>query len=456
MDSIGGLRFCFLAHPTKNHLPRFRKPLQPAYPPSIGCGKEGGALNSKMQRAQALHRESRLDDARVLCEELLQEDPRRFEALSLLALIAAQQGDFERAIVSYDRVIAVKPGFADAYSNRGASFAALNRPNEALANFDQAIAIDSVHVGAHMGRAIVWLLQGDFARGWREFEWRWETSQGRAMQEHKGISQPPWLGAEDIGGKTILLYSEKGLGDTLQFCRFAKSVRALGATVLLQVQEALVEVLEQLDGVSQVLADTRRPPPFDNHCPLLSLPLALKIELAAISGGKYLRTPPASAARWRAKLAESSRPRIGLVWRGDPDNPIDRARSLGLTQLLSQLPGRYRYVSLQMKLNESEQRIAAAHSRDFSLSQDLNFAETAALCECLDLVISVDTSIAHLSAALGQKTWILLPFNADCRWLLDRSDSPWYRSATLYRQARSGDWDGVLTRVAADLNREFA
>jgi hypothetical protein len=409
-----------------------------------------------MQQAQALRREGRLDDARTLCEELLQAAPGRFEALSLLALIAAQEGDFERAIVSYDRVIAVKPDFADGYSNRGASFAALSRPNDALANFDQAIAIDPTHVEAHLGRAIVWLSQGDFARGWREFEWRWETPQGRALQKHKGISQPLWLGAGNIADRTILLYSEKGLGDTLQFCRFAKFVHDLGATVLLQVQEALVEVLEQVEGVSQVFADTRRPLPFDIHCPLLSLPLALKIELATIPAGQYLRAAPASVARWRAKLGEPSTPRIGLVWRGDPGNPIDCTRSLALAQLLSHLPDRYRYVSLQKELNESEQGIIAANSLDFSLSQDLNFSETAALCECLDLVISVDTSVAHLSAALGQKTWILLPFNADCRWLLNRSDSPWYRSASLYRQASSGDWRGVLARVAADLNRELA
>jgi hypothetical protein len=409
-----------------------------------------------MQQAQALHREGRLDDARMLCEELLQEVPGAFEVLSLLALIAAQQGHFERAIVAYDQLIAGKPGFADGYSNRGASFAALNRPHDALVNFNQAIDIDPTHVEAHLGRAIVWLLQGDFTQGWREFEWRWKTPQGRAMQRHRAISQPLWLGAEDIAGKTILLHSEKGLGDTLQFCRFAKSVGALGATVLLQVQESLVEVLEKVDGVSQVFGDTRRPPPFDLHCPLLSLPLALKIELATLPAGKYLRAPLASVARWRAKLGEPSKPRIGLVWRGDPDNPIDHTRSLALAQLLSPLPGRYQYVSLQKELNESELRIAAAHCPGFCLSQDLNFAETAALCECLDLVISVDTSVAHLSAAVGQKTWILLPSNADCRWLLDRSDSPWYRSATLYRQARTGDWGGMLSRVAADLNRVFA
>jgi hypothetical protein len=409
-----------------------------------------------MQQAQAFHREGRLDEARTLCEEVARGVPDGFEALALLALIAAQQGDFARAIVSYDRVIDIKPDFADAYANRGASYAALNRSSEALANFDLAIAIEPDHVGAHIGRAVVWLSQGDFALGWQEFEWRWKTAEGRAWQAHRGISRPPWLGAEDIGGKTILLYSEKGLGDTLQFCRFAKSVHDLGATVLLQVQEPLVEMLEPLNGVSQVFADTRHPPAFDVHCPLLSLPLALKTELNTIPAAPYLRAPPSSTTRWRAKLGEAAEPRIGLVWRGDPGNPIDRTRSVALAQLLAHLPSRYRYVSLQKELDESERGIVAARSLDLSVSQELNFAETSALCECLDLVISVDTSIAHLSAALGRKTWILLPFNADCRWLLDRRDTPWYRTATLYRQASSGDWRGVLTRVTADLNREFA
>jgi ADP-heptose:LPS heptosyltransferase len=186
------------------------------------------------------------------------------------------------------------------------------------------------------------------------------------------------------------------------------------------------------------------------------LPFALKVNLSTIPDGKYLRAPPASLARWRARLGELSRPLIGLVWHGDPNNPIDNARSLTLAQLLPYLPHRYRYVSLQKALDQSEQRVAAAHSRDFVLSQDLNIEETAALCECLDLVISVDTSIAHLSAAMGQKTWILLPFNADCRWLSDRSDTPWYPSATLYRQASRGDWRSVLTRVAETLNRELS
>ncbi|HSZ08702.1 MAG TPA: tetratricopeptide repeat protein [Steroidobacteraceae bacterium] len=409
-----------------------------------------------MQQAQAFHRGGRLDDARALCEQLLREEPGHFEALSLLALMAAQQDDFAQAIAGYDRVIAINPGSADAYSNRGASLAGLNRWNEALANFDQAIAIRPGHAEAHLSRAILWLLQGDFARGWAEFEWRWETSHGRALRERKGFSQARWRGAEAIAGKTILLHCERGLGDTLQFCRFAKMVRDLGATVLLQVQEPLVGMLSQVEGVSQVVADTGPPPPFDVHCPLLSLPLALRIELATIPAEKYLSAPLAALARWQEKLGKSTKPRIGLVWRGDPDNPIDHKRSLTLAQFLPHLPSGFQYVSLQKELTELEQRTVAAHSVDFSLWQELNFVETAALCECLDLVISVDTSVAHLSAALGRKTWILLPFNPDCRWLLDRHDSPWYPSARLYRQARSGDWHGVLSRVAADLDREFA
>jgi hypothetical protein len=412
-------------------------------------------LMPMMQQAQLLHRKGRLDDARTLCKELLEELPEHFEALSLLALIAAQQGDFDRAVELYDRVIATKPDLANAYSNRGASLAALNRLSEALVDFDMAIAIRPEHAEAHFGRAITWLSQGDFARGWPEFEWRWETPHGRALRVHKGFLQAPWLGAADIAGKTILLYSERGLGDTLQFCRFAKWVRDLGATVLLQVQEPLLEILARVDGVSQLLADTQPPPPFDVHCPLLSLPLALKIELATIPAAKYLQAAPARIARWREKLGAYAKPRIGLVWRGDPDNPDDRKRSLPLAQLLPQLPSGFRYLSLQKELNESEQRLIAAQSDDLSPGQELNFAETAALCECMDLVISVDTSIAHLSAALGQKTWILLPFNSDCRWLLDRNDSPWYPSVTLYRQTRGGDWRGVLERVAADLSRQF-
>jgi tetratricopeptide (TPR) repeat protein len=413
-------------------------------------------LISKMRQARFSHQAGHLGEARAQCEDILSEAPKYVEALFLLALIAAQQGDFVVSLAGYDRLLRIEPTLAEAYSNRGAALAALNRWDEALTNFDQAISLRPDYAEAHFGRAILWLLQGDFARGWAEYEWRWRTSHGRSLQEKRSFSQPRWLGAEDIGGKSILLYNETGLGDTLQFCRFAKSVRDLGATVILQVQAPLVELLSQLDGVSQVVADTATPPPFDMHCPLLSLPLALKIHLATIPAGRYLAAPSSHAAAWKTRMAESAKPRIGLAWRGDPRNPDDRKRSVSLAELLSHLPAGFRYWSLQKELTESERALAAAYAGEFNVGQDMNFVETAALCECLDLVISVDTSIAHLSAALGQKTWILVPHNPDCRWLLDRADSPWYASVKLFRQAASHDWSGSLAEVAENLTRPFA
>jgi hypothetical protein len=345
---------------------------------------------------------------------------------------------------------------ADVHASRGAALAAENRWDEALTHFDQAIAICPDHAGAHFSRAIIWLLHGDFARGWVEFEWRWKTPHGRSLLESKTLLQPAWLGGENIAGKTMLLYSEIGLGDTLQFCRYASAVNDLGAIVILQVQAPLVELLSQLTCVSQVFSDTDPTPPFDVHCPLLSLPLALRIELATIPSGKYLIAPASKAAAWSARIGRSAKPRIGLVWRGDPRNPDDQKRSVSLAQMLPHLPIGFQFFSLQKHLSELEQGLAATRCIVFDAGQDLDFAEAAALCEHLDLVISVDTSIAHLSAALGQKTWILLPYNSDCRWLLDRSDSPWYSSVRLYRQAQSGDWRALLDKVAADLKREFA
>jgi Tetratricopeptide repeat/Glycosyltransferase family 9 (heptosyltransferase) len=413
-------------------------------------------LISKMRQARSAHQAGHLGEARAQCEDILREAPLCVEAFFLLSLIAAQQGDFVVSLAGYDRLISIEPTMADAYSNRGAALAALNRWEEALTNFDQAISLRPDHAEAHLGRAILWLLHGDFARGWAEYEWRWQTSHGRSLQENRSFSQPRWFGAEDIAGKTILLYSETGLGDSLQFCRFAKAVRDLGATVLLQVQAPLLELLSQLDGVSLVVADTATPPPFDLHCPLLSLPLALKIQLATIPSGRYLAAPPLKVAAWKTQIGGSAKPRIGLVWRGDPRNPDDRKRSVSLAELLPHLPAGFQYWSLQKELTESERALAAAFAGEFKLGKDMNFVETAALCECLDLVISVDTSIAHLSAALGQQTWILVPHNPDCRWLLDRADSPWYSSVKLYRQGATHGWNDVLAEVAENLMRHIA
>jgi hypothetical protein len=365
-----------------------------------------------------------------------------------------QRHELQAAIAAYDQALVLDPKFAAAYSNRGAAFAAMNRCEEALASLDRAISLEPEYAQARFCRAVTLLMQGALPAAWVEFEWRWKTEPGRALRQAKNFLEPLWLGAEPVAGKSVLLYSERGLGDTLQFCRYALLVSQLHARVILQVQAPLVALLRSLSEEIEVVGETEPLPHFDLHCPLLSLPLVFKTSLLTIPAPRrYLSAATGDVALVRTRLATRAAPRVGLVWRGDANNPDDRHRSLRLCDLLPFLPSELEYFSLQKDITSEEQALLAVQPRFGVISGDLGFEATAALCECLDVVIAIDTSVAHLAAALGVRTWILLPFNADCRWLLERGDSPWYPTATLYRQRTRGDWPDVLARVRADLER---
>jgi hypothetical protein len=383
------------------------------------------------------------------------------------ALQAGQE--WEAAISCYDEALALEPNLAPAYSNRGAAFAAMNRCDEALASLAQAIKLVPDYPQAHFSRAVALLLQGDLPNGWIEFEWRWKTVPGRTLRQSKNFPQPLWRGADPVAGKTLLLYCERGLGDTLQFCRYALMVAQLSATVILQVQAPLVALLRSLSQDIRVVSETEPLPRFDLQCPLLSLPLMFNTSLDTIPAqARYLGAVAGKVAQVRAKLSDVGAAgggarrsgarsdyvrRVGVVWRGDASNPDDSNRSIELRNLLSCLPPGLQYVSLQKAVTPAEQSLIEAHPLLTFLDDESGFEDTAALCECLDLVVAVDTSVAHLAAALGLRTWILLPFNPDCRWLLDRQDSPWYPTVELYRQRFSGDWSGVLARIRDDLGR---
>jgi predicted O-linked N-acetylglucosamine transferase (SPINDLY family) len=391
---------------------------------------------------------------------------------------------WDEALASFDRAIALKTGSAEVYSNRGVVLKELQRPDEALASFDKAIALRADYAKAHCNRGVVLkelkrldealasfnhavalktdfaqarfnrslslLLQGDFDSGWIDYESRWESE---LVAARRAFRQPLWLGRESVAGKTLLLYGEQGLGDTLQFCRYAQPAADLGAKVILEVQQPLKDLLADLQGVSRVIGQGEMLPEFDYQCPLLSLPLAFGTRLETIPAAtRYLAGVPAKLARWQARLGEKSAARIGLVWSGGTAHKYDHNRSIALEQMLRHLPSGLQYMSLQKEVRESDRQSLQSDSRILHWGDELHdFADTAALCECMDVVISVDTSVAHLSAALGKETWILLPWVPDWRWLLDREDSPWYPSARLYRQPTSGDWASVLGRVAADL-----
>jgi hypothetical protein len=248
------------------------------------------------------------------------------------------------------------------------------------------------------------------------------------------------------------------LGDTLQFCRYVPRVAALAADVILEVPAVLVPLLEGLPGVRRLVALGTDLPAFDCHCPLLSLPFAFRTTLEDIPAGEpYIRAREERTERWRRRLGPKSRPRVGIAWSGNPRHRNDRNRSLALGSLLPCLGDRVEVVSLQKDLREPDAALVAQASAARHFGAELeDFADTAALVELMDLVIAVDTSVAHLAGAMGKPAWILLPFNPDWRWLLDREDSPWYPSMRLFRQRAPGDWDGVLAEVQAALARRFA
>jgi tetratricopeptide (TPR) repeat protein len=361
------------------------------------------------------------------------------------------------ALMSYDRSIALDPAEAMAHYNRALLLQECSRREEALESYDRAIAINPEYADAQFNRSLAALFRGEFERGWRGYEWRWKNASRLGIGELRQFTQPLWLGVEPVAGKRVLLHSEAGLGDTIQFCRYAPALAAMGATVYLEVQPHLLGLLSSLAGVSQLMASGSALPPFDYHCPLMSLPLAFKTTLETIpSARSYLRSTAQDVAQWRARLPQHGRPRVGLAWSGNSKNLIDGRRSIRLADWIAHLPEEFDFFCLQKDVREEDQRTLDSNPRIVGFDDEPDFINTAALCECMDIVISVDTSVAHLSAALGRPTWILLPFIPDWRWMAERDDSPWYPSAKLYRQTTVGDWDEVLARVAGDLRRELS
>ena len=361
----------------------------------------------------------------------------------------------EAALESYSRAIDLDPSYLNSYSNSGYVLKELKRFGEALASYDKVIALDSSNADAYWNKALILLLVGDYEKGLALYEWRWKNEK-LSLQE-RICSQPLWLGRESLSGKTILLHCEQGLGDTIQFCRYVKMVAELGARVVLEVQKPLVSLLGQIEGVAEVVQQGRALPSFDMHCPLMSLPLAFNTTVESIPrASEYLKSDPMKVAERRRRLGTESRPRIGLVWSGNSQHTHDRHRSIELAELMKWLPPEFQYVSLQKELREVDRETLRSHDIVHFGEELRDFSDTAALCEAMDLVISVDTGVAHLAAALGRPTWVLLPFDPDWRWLLDRDDTPWYPGMSLYRQKSPGDWVSVFYRLGSGLLSLFS
>jgi tetratricopeptide (TPR) repeat protein len=407
-------------------------------------------------RGTLLQERGRLQDALASYDAAIALRATYAESHFQRSAVLKASGRCEEALASCERAIALRPDHAEAWCNRGYLLKQLGQWQQALVSLDRALTLRSDLVEARFNRATLLLSLGDFGRGWPAYESRWELKHCSAPKA-RGFPQDLWRGEAEIAGKTLLLHGEQGLGDTLQFCRYAPLVAQRGAKVLLEVQPSLVGLLSQLAHSCQVIEAGEALPRFDYHCPLLSLPLAFRTELDSIpSSAAYLGAAPGLMAQWQQRLGDARRPRVGLCWSGRAHHINDLQRSIPLTQLLEQLPRDFEYVSLQHEPRPHDRSTLEANPWVLDAGSGLrDFVDTAALCACMDLVVSVDTSVAHLSGALGKPTLILLPFAADWRWLLDRSDSPWYPSVRLLRQQIPGDWSAALKGLANALAQQF-
>ncbi|NTW52424.1 MAG: tetratricopeptide repeat protein [Chlorobiaceae bacterium] len=362
---------------------------------------------------------------------------------------------FEEALASYDKVIAIKPDHYEAYSNRGVVLHELKRLEEAIRSYDSAITIKPDFHEATLHKSLALLTCGKFRTGWQLYESRWNVD--RFTSPKRNFSRPLWLGKESLSGKTILLHSEQGLGDTIQFCRYIPLVADLGAQVVVEAEESLSGLLEDLRGVSGLVIKGSALPGFDLHCPLISLPLAFRTELETIPAPHhYLKSNSGKRAYWEKKLGEKSKPRIGLAWCGSTDFKHYSERSIPLAEMIKHLPEGFSYVSLQKEMRNIDRQTLESNAQLLHFGDELkDFTDTAAICDLMDFVISIDTSVAHLSGALGKTTWVLLPFATDWRWMLDRDDSPWYPTMRLLRQQKPNDWSGAFGKLGSALLTEY-
>ncbi len=371
------------------------------------------------------------------------------DAHSNLGNVLQEQGQLDLAVASYRQALQLKPAYFDALNNLGNALRAQGKLTESVASYEQALEVKPDNPQVRMSRALCWLQMGDFERGWAEYEWRLKCREFSIP----AFRQPLWDGSP-LDGRPILLYADHGLGDAIQFIRYAPMVKARGGRVIVACRQPLARILATCAGIDQVFAEGSLLPEIAFYAPLMSLPRILGTSLASVPAEvPYLTADTALVNQWHDELGPGGGFRVGIAWQGNPRYRRDHQRSFRLAQLepLAQVAG-VRLFSLQKGVGTDE--IAELAGR-FAVS-DLggrftDFTDTAAVMRNLDLVITLDSSLAHLAGALGAPTWVAVPVASDWRWLIDREDSPWYPTMRLFRQKRWGDWDEVFSRMAVVL-----
>ncbi|MEG3900488.1 tetratricopeptide repeat protein [Microcoleus sp. B4-C5] len=421
-------------------------------PSAIACFHQALSVNSNYVPAlvnlgAAMQTQSQLDEAQRLYERAIEAEPNNPAGHYHLGTLRLGAGKIEQAISSLERAISLNHNYLEALTNLGSAVEQLGDVNRAIWCYSKALELDANCVKSHFNLSLVLLLTGDLPRGLAEYEWRWQTEQAKKLPR-LNFDQPVWDGS-DLNGQTILLRSEQGLGDAIQFVRYAAIVQRKGGRVILSCYQELKRLFKQIPGIEQVAVRMDELPDFQVQAPLMSLPHILGTNLENIPANvPYLAAPP----NWQFSLNSDRNFKVGIAWAGSAEHLKDFQRSSDLSYFLQLLDiAGVSFYSLQKDLSP-ENRSLLTQIPVIDLSDNLNdFADTAAVISQLDLVICVDTAIAHLAGALGKPVWILLCFMPDWRWMLEREDSPWYPTARLFRQQTPGDWEEVFDRVKTAL-----
>jgi len=404
-------------------------------------------------RGNALQKLRRFDEAVINYDKAIAIKPNYADAFNNRAISLQAINKFNEAHENYKQAIVVKSDFAEAFNNLGTLFQGMRRFDEAFLNFDKAISTNSNYFEPQFNKAVLNLLLGDFSTGFHSYEVRKLT---RAPSGNRNYSKPLWLGAEIGRDKAILIHHEQGLGDTIQFCRYVPMLAEMGVKVLFAPQYNLRRIISTLGDNFEIVDADDNSLDFNFHCPLLSLPLALKTTLATIPNRiPYLAAEPSLLIKWKRLLGEIGY-KIAICWQGSTGNlDVGRSFSVENFELISMVPG-VRLISIHKGEGENQLRnltdrlVVETLGADFDVGSDA-FVDTAAIIKCCDLVITSDTAVAHLAGALGVKTWLALKHVPDWRWMLDRSNSPWYPTMKLFRQKTPGDWTSVFYEMRLEL-----
>ena len=408
-------------------------------------------------RGNAMHDLNRVEESLASYERAIEIKPAYAEAHSNRGTALCDLGRLDEALACYDHAIRLKPDYVDARIYRGDAFREMRRTNEAMQSYDAAISLDPNSAEAHFKKAELLLLTGDYGQGWDLYEWRWK-SQFRD-ENPQFFDYPLWTGAQSVAGKRILIHPEVGFGDYMMFVRYVPLLQQLGAKVVISAPPPLAPLFSTLPGDVSIVGAGQRLADIDFQCPIMSLPRAFKTTLDTIPAAvPYLTVPAERQAYWQRKLGRSKQRRVGLMWSGKANRNIDisvlknRSIPFSLLEPLMHLPVELH--SLQKEFLPSDAAALAEFKQVRTHQDELNdFSDTAGLIGEMDLIITIDTSVAHLAGALGKHMWVMLPYSTDYRWGMRGDGTPWYPTATLFRQPDVSDWTSVIQRIATELSK---